>query len=222
MVLKYRKIIAFLLIICLVASLILNGYLYNSSSNEKLEQFSLQQYNKVLSDYEQSILSASQFILTQLDSYIEKSKISRKDLLYLYMNYESLNTNQIQYANYVQTYNSPDGKNAIKQEIGNESITLNYVPGFIYFNSSIALCKELLFQATDDNEIMVTPDLEERLQLAFEIIKINTSIYEKYINNDIDLLSNQSILTRLKLQNDLITSSTKLADLDLELSKLEK
>lgn len=104
-----QKILLILLVLGLVTSLFANFYWYNSN-NRKLERFSYQQYNVVLSDYENNILSTSQSILSQLESSIVNHKISTEEILFLYTSYEELNDYQINYANYVQTYNSPEGK----------------------------------------------------------------------------------------------------------------
>ncbi|MNC53481.1 hypothetical protein D3C75_1028950 [compost metagenome] len=58
------------------------------------------------------------------------------------------------------------------------------------------------------------------MKLANEIITLNTAIYEKFINKDFDPMSNEAILTRLKLQENLTTSFTRLTELDGELSRL--
>lgn len=208
-----------ILTLALVASLVANVVGY-SSSNGKLKDFLNQQYSQVLSDYESSILSTSDSILSTLKNAIDKKKISKEELLLLYKSYEQLHQNQIQYANYVQIYNSPDGKNAFSLDM-TEPITLNYVPGFIYFNSSIAMFEKFLLQSNSTPEIVVTDNLEKSLNLAIEIVQLNTAIYKKYINKDFAQLSNdEAIMTRLYLQKDLTTSSAKLADLDAELSKL--
>ncbi|GIP16444.1 hypothetical protein J40TS1_20860 [Paenibacillus montaniterrae] len=216
------KVLIASLAVALAASLIANLYWFSSSRNDKLENFSHQQYNQVLSDYENAILSTSQLILSILDDAINNKNIDKEELLILYKSYEALKEDQIQYAYYVQAYSSPEGKNATKRELNNESITLNYVPGFIYFNSSLALFKELLLQSGSHTDIVVTPELEQKLQLVNEIVRLNTSIYEKYINEDFTPSSNEAILTRLKLQKELTTSFTKLVELDVELSRLDK
>jgi|GEM_PF-2068290 len=213
-----QKILLILLVLGLVTSLFANFYWYNSN-NRKLERFSYQQYNVVLSDYENNILSTSQSILSQLESSIVNHKISTEEILFLYTSYEELNDYQINYANYVQTYNSPEGKKASSLE---EPITLNYVPGFVYFNSSITLFKKLLLQNNSNSKVVVVTDnLEKRLKIALQIVQINTKIYEKFINKNINPLSDEAILTRLKLQKDLTASFTKLTELDLELSRLD-
>ncbi|MFD2116662.1 hypothetical protein ACFSTH_18680 [Paenibacillus yanchengensis] len=217
--LMYQKVLIIFLALGLVASLVVNLCLYNSR-NGKLVNFSHQQYHKVLSDYESIILSTSHSILSKLENSIAKKEISREEILFLYMSYEELNENQIQYANYVQSYSSPEGKKAISLE-QNESITLNYVPGFVYFNSSITMFKELLLQSNSNSEIAVTNDLEKRLKLAIEIIELNTAIYEKFVNEGFVPLSNETILTRLKLQKDLTASFAKLTELSIELSRLD-
>lgn len=79
----------------------------------------------------------------------------------------------------------------------------------------------MLLQNTVD-EIVITPELEKRLQVAVEIIRLNTSIYEKYINDVYDPFSKESILTRIQLQRDLIAISSKQAELEQELLRLEE
>lgn len=98
-----------ILTLALVASLVANVVGYNSS-NGKLKDYLNQQYSQVLSDYERSILSTSDSILSTLQNAIDKKMISKEELLLLYKSYEQLNQNQNQYASYVQIYNSPDGK----------------------------------------------------------------------------------------------------------------
>ncbi|MHA7964000.1 hypothetical protein ACX93W_07635 [Paenibacillus sp. CAU 1782] len=212
---KHQKALILLLAIGLAASVATNLYLYNSS-NGKLESFSQQQYNQVLSDYENAILSTSKSILLAVESSIDNKKMGREELLDLYMSYKELNENQIQYASYVQAYNSPEGIKAISLK-PDEPITLNYVPGFVYLNSSIALFEELLLQSNTNSEVVVTNDLETRLKLALEIIQLNTAIYEKFITEDFSPLSNEAILTRLQLQKDLTISFKRLTELDMEL-----
>ncbi|WP_145333651.1 hypothetical protein [Paenibacillus xylanexedens] len=208
-----------ILIFALLASLVANVVGYNSS-NGKLKDYLNQQYSQVLSDYERNILSTSDSILSTLKSAINKKKISREELLFLCNSYEQLKQNQIQYANYVLVYNSPDGKKAFSLD-KNEPITLNYLPGFIYFNSSKAMFEKLLLQSESASDLVVTTSLDKSLRLANEIVQINTAIYKKYINENFAQLSNEeAIMTRLYLQKDLTTSSAKLADLDAELSKL--
>lgn len=205
----------------LASSLVANVVGYNSS-NGKLKDYLNQQYRQVLSDYESNILSTSDSILSTLRSAIDKEKISKEELLFLCNSYEQLNQNQnqIQYANYVLVYNSPDGKKAFSLD-KNEPITLNYLPGFIYFNSSKAMFEKLLLQSESASDLVVTANLDKSLKLANEIIQINTDIYKKYINENFAQLSNEeAIMTRLYLQKDLTTSSAKLAELDAELSKL--
>ncbi|MGO4528900.1 hypothetical protein AB4Z30_07450 [Paenibacillus sp. 2TAF8] len=207
-----------ILILALVASLVANIYGYISGAG-KLKDYLNQQYSQVLSDYESRILSTSDSILSTLQSAIDKKKISREELLFLYMSYEELHQNQIQYANYVLVYNSPDGKKAFSLD-KDQPITLNYLPGFIYFNSSRAMFKKLLRQSESASDLVVTSNLEKSLKLANEIVQSNTAIYKKYINGNFAQLSNEeAIMTRLYLQRDLTTSSAKLADLDAELSK---
>ncbi|MCM3135598.1 hypothetical protein M3629_22725 [Paenibacillus polysaccharolyticus] len=208
-----------ILALALVASLVANVIGYNSS-NGKLEDYLNQQYSQVLSDYESGILSTSDSILSTLKSAIDKKMISKEELLLLYKSYEQLNQNQNQYASYVQIYNSPDGKKAFSLDM-TEPITLNYVPGFIYFNSSIAIFEKFLLQSNSTPEIVVTDNLERSLNLAIEIVQLNTAIYKKYINENFAKLSNEeAILTRLHLQKELTISFTKLAELDAELFKL--
>lgn len=211
----YKKVLIIILALAFVASLAINVYWY-SSSNRKLEHFTHQQYNQVLSHYESAILSTSQFILSELESSMATKKLSREEILNLYMCYEKVNQDQIQYAYYVQSYTSPDGKEAIDLKL-DEPITLNYAPGLVYFNMSRALFKELLMQ---NGEVVVTNELEQRLKLATEIIQLNTAMYEKYIDADFDPLSDEAIVTRLKLQKDLTTTAAKLTELDGELSRL--
>lgn len=79
----------------------------------------------------------------------------------------------------------------------------------------------MLLQNTVD-EIVITPELEKRLQVAVEIIRLNTSIYEKYINDVYDPFSKEYILTRIQLQRDLIAISSKQAELEQELLRLEE
>lgn len=214
-----QKNLIIILALALVASLVANVYAYNAS-NGKLKDFLNQQYSQVLSDYERSILATSDSILSTLQSATDTKKMSKEELLLLYKSYEQLNQNQNQYANYVQVYNSPDGKEAFSLDM-TEPITLNYVPGFIYFNSSKAMFKKLLRQSESASDLVVTTNLDKSLKLANEIVQLNTAIYKKYINKDFAQLSNEeAILTRLNLQKELITSSAKLADLDAELSKL--
>lgn len=214
-----KKNLIIILTLALAASLFANVYGYNSS-NGKLKDFLNQQYNQVLSDYESSILSTSDSILLTLENAIEKKKISREELLFLCKSYEQLNQNQIQYANYVQVYNSPDGKKAFSMDM-NEPINLNYLPGFIYFNSSRAMFEKLLLQSESISDLVVTANLEKSLKLANEIVQLNTAIYEKFLNKNFAQLSNEeAILTRLHLQKDLTTSSAKLAELDAEISRL--
>ncbi|MGQ8873330.1 hypothetical protein [Paenibacillus sp. TSA_86.1] len=213
-----QKNLIIILALALVASLVANVIGYNSS-NGKLKDYLNQQYSQVLSDYESGILSTSDSILSTLQSAIDKKKISKEDLLFLYKSYEQLNQNQNQYASYVQIYNSPDGKEAFSLDM-TEPITLNYVPGFIYFNSSIAMFEKFLLQSNSTLEVVVTDNLEKSLNLAIEIVQINTAIYKKYINENFAQLSNEeAIMARLYLQKDLTTSSAKLAELDAELFK---
>ncbi|MDT0124699.1 hypothetical protein Q9R46_18700 [Paenibacillus sp. RRE4] len=208
-----------ILTLALVASLIANVVGYNSN-NGKLKDYLNQQYSQVLSDYERNILSTSDSILLTLQSAMDQKKISKEELLFLCNSYEQLKQNQIQYANYVLVYNSPDGKKAFSLD-KNEPITLNYLPGFIYFNSSKAMFEKLLLQSESASDLVVTTSLDKSLRLANEIVQINTAIYKKYINENFAQLSNEeAIMTRLYLQKDLTTSSAKLADLDAELSKL--
>ncbi|WP_339833610.1 hypothetical protein [Paenibacillus sp. FSL R7-0272] len=208
-----------ILTLALVASLVANVVGYNSS-NGKLKDYLNQQYSQVLSDYERSILSTSDSILSTLQNAIDKKMISKEELLLLYKSYEQLNQNQNQYASYVQIYNSPDGKKAFSLD-KNEPITLNYLPGFIYFNSSKAMFEKLLLQSEPASDLVVTASLDKSLKLANEIVQLNTAIYKKYINENFAQLSNEeAIMTRLYIQKDLTTSSAKLADLDAELSKL--
>lgn len=208
-----------ILTLALVASLIANVVGYNSN-NGKLKDYLNQQYSQVLSDYERNILSTSDSILSTLQSAMDQKKISKEELLFLCNSYEQLKQNQIQYANYVLVYNSPDGKKAFSLD-KNEPITLNYLPGFIYFNSSKAMFEKLLLQSESASDLVVTTSLDKSLRLANEIVQINTAIYKKYINENFAQLSNEeAIMTRLYLQKDLTTSSAKLADLDAELSKL--
>ncbi|CAI6080547.1 hypothetical protein PAECIP112173_02923 [Paenibacillus sp. JJ-100] len=213
-----KKNLIIILTLVLVASLVANVYSYNSS-NGKLKDFLNQQYSQVLSDYENSILSTSDSILSTLENAIAKKKISKEELLFLYKSYEQLNQNQIQYANYLIPFNSPEGKETFSLDM-TEPITLNYVPGFIYFNSSISMFEKLLLQSNSTPEIVVTDNLGKSLNLANEIVQLNTAIYKKYINEDFAPLSNEeAILTRLHLQKELTTSFTKLAALDAELLK---
>jgi len=213
------KNLIIILALALVASLIANVVGY-SSSNGRLKDYLNQQYSQVLSDYERSILSTSDSILSTLQSAIDKKKISKEELLFLCKSYEQLNQNQNQYANYVQIYNSPDGKKAFSLDM-KEPITLNYLPGFIYFNSSKAMFEKLLLQSEPASDLVVTASLDKSLKLANEIVQLNTAIYKKYINENFAQLSNEeAIMTRLYIQKDLTTSSAKLADLDAELSKL--
>lgn len=163
-----------ILIFALLASLVANVVGYNSS-NAKLKDYLNQQYSQVLSDYERSILSTSDSILSTLRSAIDKEKISKEELLFLCNSYEQLKQNQIQYANYVQIYNSPDGKEAFSLD-KNEPITLNYLPGFIYFNSSKAMFEKLLLQSESASDLVVTDNLEKSLKLANEIVQLNTAI----------------------------------------------
>ncbi|MEK3825894.1 hypothetical protein [Paenibacillus sp. FSL K6-1558] len=208
-----------ILTLALVASLVANVVGYNSS-NGKLKDYLNQQYSQVLSDYESNILSTSDSILSTLQSAIDKKMISKEELLLLYKSYEQLNQNQNQYASYVQIYNTPDGKKAFSLDM-TEPITLNYVPGFIYFNSSKAMFEKLLLQSESDSDLVVTANLDKSLKLANEIVQINTDIYKKYINENFAKLSNEeAILTRLHLQKELTISFTKLAELDAELFKL--
>ncbi|WP_434748940.1 hypothetical protein [Paenibacillus amylolyticus] len=208
-----------ILTLALVASLIANVVGYNSN-NGKLKDYLNQQYSQVLSDYERNILSTSDSILLTLQSAMDQKKISKEELLFLCNSYEQLKQNQIQYANYVLVYNSPDGKKAFSLD-KNEPITLNYLPGFIYFNSSKAMFEKLLLQSESASDLVVTTSLDKSLRLANEIVQINTAIYKKYINENFTQLSNEeTIMTRLYLQKDLTTSSAKLAELDAELSDL--
>ncbi|MBR2565368.1 MAG: hypothetical protein IKE29_12175 [Paenibacillus sp.] len=214
-----KKMLVMFLILTFVVSIVSNIYLYNSS-NGKLKDYLNQQYSQVLSDYESSILSTSDSILLTLKNAIDQKKISKEELLFLSKSYEQLNQNQIQYANYLIPFNSPEGKETFSLDM-TEPITLNYVPGFIYFNSSISMFEKLLLQSNSTPEIVVTDNLGKSLNLANEIVQLNTAIYKKYINEDFAQLSNEeAILTRLHLQKELTTSSAKLADLDAELSKL--
>lgn len=218
-----KKVLIILLTIGFIASLGANLYLYNSNSkNRNSKIFLQQQYNNVLSGYENSILLTSQTILSTLESATTNKKLSSEDILLLYKSYEQLDLDQRAYAYYVQDYNSPDGKKAFPHDL-NEPITLNYVPGFVYFNLSRAMFHQLALQnITDSNsEIEVTNNLEKRLKLATEIIQLNTAVYEKYLNKDFDPQSDAAILTRLKLQQELILLSTKLVELDGELLKLD-
>ena len=214
-----QKKLIIILALALVASLVANVVGY-SSNNGRLKDYLNQQYSQVLSDYESGILSISDSILSTLQSAIDKKKISKEELIFLYKGYEQLIQNQIQYANYVLIYNSPDGKKAFSLD-KNEPITLNYLPGFIYFNSSKAMFKKLLRESESASDLVVTANLEKSLKLANEIVQLNTAIYKKYINEHFAQLSTEeAIMNRLYLQKDLTTSSAKLADLDAELSKL--
>lgn len=215
-----KKMLVMFLILTFVVSIVSNIYLYNSS-NGKLKDYLNQQYSQVLSDYENSILSTSDSILSTLENAIDQKKISKEELLFLYKSYEQLNQNQIQYANYLIPFNSPEGKETFSLDM-TEPITLNYVPGFIYFNSSRAMFKQLLRQSEPASDLVVTANLEKSLKLANEIVQLNTAIYKKYINEDFAQLSNEeAILTRLHLQQELTSLSKKLAELDAELSKLD-
>lgn len=173
----------------------------------------------MLSQYEKGIISTSEEIISLIETGIDQKKLSRNDLLLLYKVYADLDEYQRTYAYYVQNYNSPDGKKVFPLDT-NESIILNYAPGLIYFNSSIAMIGQLSMQNSSHSEVVITNELEKRLKLAIEILKLNKAVYEKYITQDFDSWSDEAVLPRLKLQQELLQLSTKLTELDVELSKL--
>ena len=79
---------------------------------------------------------------------------------------------------------------------------------------------QLSTQNSSHSEVVITNELEKRLKLAIEILKLNQAVYEKYITQDFDSWSDEAVLPRLKLQQELLQLYTKLTELDVELSKL--
>lgn len=216
-----KKLLIILLTLGFITSLGTNVFLYNSNSNNRnSKNFLKKQYNTTLSQYEKGIISISQDILSMIENGIDQKKLSRQDILLLYKLYVNLDNNQGNYAYYVQDYNSFEGKKAFPQD-PNERIILNYVPGLIYLKSSIAMFSQLSTQNSSHSEVVITNELEKRLKLAIEILKLNTAVYEKYINQDFDAWSDEAVLPRLRLQQELIQLSAELTELDAELSKLD-
>ncbi|MBP1904702.1 hypothetical protein J2Z32_001325 [Paenibacillus turicensis] len=215
-----KKILIILLTLGFITSLGTNVFLYKSNShNRSSTDYLKKQYNTMLSQYEQSIISISQDIISMIETGIDQKKLSSHDILLLYKLYADLDKDQRTYASYVQDYNSPDGKKVFPLDT-NEPIILNYAPGLIYFNSSIAMFGQLSMQNSSHSEVVITNELEKRLKLTIEILKLNKAVYEKYITQDFDAWSDEAVLPRLKLQQELLQLSTKLTELDVELSKL--
>jgi hypothetical protein len=215
-----KKVLIILLTLGFIISLGTNVFLYNSNSyNRNSTDYLKNQYNTTLSQYEKGIISTSKEIISMTENGIEQKKLSSHDILLLYKLYADLDNDQRAYASYVQDYNSPEGKKVFPQD-PNERIVLNYAPGLIYLNSSVAMFSQLSTQNSSHSEVVITNELEKRLKLAIEILKLNTAVYEKYINQDFDSWSDEAVLPRLKLQQELLQLSAKLNELDAELSKL--
>lgn len=218
---RAKKVLILLLTLGFIISLVTNVFLYNSNlDNRSSTDYLKNQLNTTLSQYEKGILSISQDIISMIENGIDQKKLSNNDILLLYKLYVNLDNNQRTYASYVQDYNSPDGKKVFPLDT-NEPIVLNYAPGLIYFNSSIAMFGQLSTQNSSHSEVVITNELEKRLKLAIEILKLNTAVYEKYITQDFDAGSDEAVLPRLKLQQELTQLSAKLTELDVELSKLD-
>lgn len=217
---RAKKVLIILLTLGFIISLGTNVFLYNANSyNKNSTDYLKNQYNSMLSQYEKGIISTSEEIISMIETGIDQKKLSRNDLLLLYKVYADLDQDQRTYAYYVQNYNSPDGKKVFPLDT-NELIILNYAPGLIYFNSSIAMFGQLSMQNSSHSEVLITNELEKRLKLTIEILKLNKAVYEKYITQNFDSWSDEAVLPRLKLQQELLQLSTKLTELDVELSKL--
>lgn len=217
---RRKKVLIILLTLGFITSLGTNVFLYNANSdNRNSTDYLKNQYNTTLSQYEKGIISTSQEIISMIEAGIDQKKLGRHDILLLYKVCADLDKDQRTYAYYVQDYNSPDGKKVFPLDT-NEPIILNHAPGLIYLNSSIAMFGQLIMQNSSHSEVVITNELEKRLKLTIEILKLNKEVYEKYITQDFDSWSDEAVLPRLKLQQELLQLSTKLTELDVELSKL--
>ena len=213
---RAKKALVILLTLGFIISIGTNVFLYNSNSyNKNSTNYLKKQYNTMLSQYEKGIISNSQEIISMIQTGLDQKKLSRSDILLLYKVCADLDNNQRTYAYYVQDYNSPDGKKVFPLDT-HEPIILNYAPGLIYLNSSIAMFSQLSTQNSSHSEVVITNELEKRLKLAIEILKLNQAVYEKYITQDFDSWSDEAVLPRLKLQQELLQLYTKLTELDVD------
>lgn len=214
--LTYKKVVISLLTLGFIASLGANLYWYNSSK-AKSADFIRQQHNIMLFEYEQTIVSNSQNILSALDDILVQGKMNQKQLLKLYSDYLTLNRSTLLYPNYVQ-YNDPlEGKEGAS--LGkNKLITLRYP--FNYFGSTVDLFGRLLVESNYNTDVAINKSLEKSLKFVIELTKTNKDIYEKYINEDFNPSSDEAIWTRLKLKQELIDSYEKLKQLDYVISTM--
>lgn len=216
------RIIIVGLIVCLMVSLSLNFFNYSQQSKHTKDHYFHGKYSEMLYwQYEHKIITISEGIIDQLDIVLSQKSIRWNDLLHLRNSFQELTNLQVNYVSIIQ-HDLIFGRHVIEHIVDEKSLfeidQIDNLHGYYFYDRMISNIGKMITEDFYQETVELNEHVLKRFEIAKEMSTIHRSIYTQYISSGFDYaLLEEAMLTRLELNQEMISALPELARLSQQL-----